>query len=228
MRSGVLFGVSVGPGDPELITVKAIKTIERCEVIAVPQTKGENHLALEIVRGAVNLKNKRILELPFLMVRDHKRLREQHEKLADLIAADLERGEDVAMLNLGDVSIYSTFSYLRDILEQRGFVCEAIAGVPSFCAVAAKLGVSLTRAHRPVHIIPAGYTETLETLDLPGSKILMKAGQALPEVQAALRARGLMKKAACVQNCGLANERVITDMEMAEKAEYFTTILVQE
>ena len=143
-RNGVLYGVSVGPGDPELMTLKAVRCLEKCPVIAAPQTAGGRMLALDIARGAVGLDGKTILPLRFAMSRDPEVLRASHEEAARAVKEYLDAGQDVAMLNLGDVSVYATFGYLQEILEAEGYKTVRIPGVPSFCAAAARLGQPLT------------------------------------------------------------------------------------
>ena len=121
MEKGTFYGVGVGPGDPELITLKAVRAIERCPVIAAPETRGEKTLALDIARGAVDLTGKTILRMQFLMTRDKQALEESHRRQARQIMEHLDAGRDVAMLNLGDVSIYSTFSYILEIVLEQGY-----------------------------------------------------------------------------------------------------------
>ena len=227
--NGILYGVSVGPGDPELLTVKAVRAINACPVIATPQTAGEKTLALDIAAGAADLSGKEILALPFLMTRDHEKLRQNHRQNAGAIAAHLAAGRDVAMLNLGDVSVYSSFSYLMELLKADGFEVRMIPGVPSFCAVAAALHVSLTTMHKPVHIFPASSGPTNEALQLPGTKILMKTGKSMPEVRAAIEQAGLSGSAMLVQNCGLPNEQIChTIADASDDISYFTTIIIKE
>ena len=120
-RIGVLYGVSVGPGDPELMTLKAVRCLGKCPVIAAPQTAGGRMLALDIARGAVGLDGKTILPLRFAMSRDPEMLRASHEEAARAVKEYLDAGQDVAMLNLGDVSVYATFGYLQEILEAVGY-----------------------------------------------------------------------------------------------------------
>lgn len=226
---GIFYGISVGPGDPELLTRKAVRVIEACSILATPQTKGEKTLALDIAASAVELSGKTILPISFLMTRDKELLRKSHEQAADAIAAYLDAGQDVGMLNLGDVSIYSTFSYVYDILKERGYETEIIPGVPSFCAVAAKLGQGLTEMGKPLHIIPASHDGLAESLSYPGTHILMKTGKAMPEVKRALKEAGLYEKASMVANCGLPDEQVCYSLDdAAEDAGYFTTILVKD
>ena len=101
--------------------------------------------------------------------------------------------------------------------------------MPSFCAVAARLGISLTTMNAPLHIIPAGGGNLEEALELPGTKVLMKSGRTLPKVAEALQEKGLLDKAAMVQDCGLPTEAVCTDLSnLPEKTGYFATIIVKE
>ena len=226
MKKGILYGVGVGPGDPELLTLKAVRLLQSCPVIAAPQTKSGETLALDIVRQAVSLDGKTILPLYFSMARDKALTRAAHEKAVDAIQVHLDAGQDVAMLNLGDVSIYATFGYIMDILRERGYEAVMIPGVPSFCAAAARLGLSLVSGETPLHIVPAGDPASLE---LPGTKVLMKAGKRLPQVREALTARGLLEQAAMVEDCGLPTEKLYSSMgDVPEAAGYFATVIVKE
>lgn len=226
-KKGICYGVGVGPGDPELLTLKAVRVLGQCSVIAAPQTKSGEMLALDIARGAVDLTQKEILPLYFTMERDKKLQHAAHEKAATQIAAHLAQGRDVAMLNLGDVSIYATFSYIMEILNEQGYETRMIPGVPSFCAVAASLGNSLTEMDAPLHILPGGQVE--DALALPGTKVLMKSGRRIPQVVKALEQAQLLEKAALVQDCGLPTECVCRDLRQTpENTGYFATIIVKE
>ncbi|MGN0629415.1 MAG: precorrin-2 C(20)-methyltransferase [Oscillospiraceae bacterium] len=229
MKKGKLYGISVGPGDPELITVKAQKMIQSCGVIAVPTTKSGGELALDIAKGLMPLDDKKILRLPFLMTRDPKELEESHLAVAGKIEEELEQGNDVGMLNLGDISVFSTFSYIMEIVTAHGYEAVVIPGVTSFCASAARLGISLTSMNSPLHIIPAGGGSLEESLDMAGNKVLMKSGRAIPKVKEELRKRGLYEKSYAVQNCGLPNEKLCFTLDdMSDDPSYFSTIIVKE
>lgn len=231
IKKGTFYGVSVGPGDPELITVKALRAIDRCAVIAAPRTASGEMLALDIARRAADLTGKTILPLTFAMTRDPARRTAAHEAAAQAVRSCLDAGQDVAMLNLGDVSIYATCAYLAQLLRAQGYEVCMIPGVPSFCAVAARLGVSLTEMDGPVHIVPGGAQGLGEALDLPGTKILMKSGAQLQSVLSELRRRGTAHKSAMVSNCGLADEVVCPDLSAAvpkQETGYFSTVIVKE
>ena len=227
---GTFYGVSVGPGDPELLTLKAVRCIEQCPVLAAPRTAEGRMLALEIVKGAVDVSGKTILPLQFAMSRDADTLRASHEAAAGAVREALDAGQDVAMLNLGDVSIYATYGYLEEILKAQGYPTARIAGVPSFCAAAAALGRSLTDGmEAPLTLAPGRHAE--QVLDAPGAKVLMKSGRQLPAALAALRQRGLLEKSAMACNCGLPEQTLWPDLssyDPARPAGYFTTIIVKE
>lgn len=230
MKQGVFYGVGIGPGDPELLTLKAVRVLERCPVIAAPRTRGGGMLAMEIASGAVDLGGKTVVPLDFVMERDRERQRASHRAAADAVEAYLARGLDVAMLNLGDVSIYATYSYLMELLRDRGYETVMVPGVPSFCAVAARLGVSLTGMDTALHIAP-GSASLKDTLSLPGTRVLMKSGRQMPAVLAALAERGALEKSMLVQNCGLPGEAVYPDLSRETPPEnlgYFSTVIVKE
>lgn len=230
VKKGILHGVSVGPGDPELMTLKAVRCIEQCPVLAAPQTAAGRMLALDIAKGALDVSGKIILPLHFAMSRDSEVLKASHAAAADAVRAHLDAGRDVALLNLGDVSIYATYGYLEEILTARGYAAVRIAGVPSFCAAAARLGQSLTGGmEQPLTITPGRHVD--QVLAAPGTKVLMKTGRRLPKTLDALRERGLLANSAMVCNCGLPDEAVfpaLTDYDPAQDAGYFATILVKE
>ena len=119
-RIGTFYGVSVGPGDPELMTLQAVRRLENCPVIAAPQTPKGGMLALDIAKGAVELSGKTILPLRFAMSLDPAVQKAAHIEAARAVKEYLDAGQDVAMLNLGDVSVYATFGYLQEILEAEG------------------------------------------------------------------------------------------------------------
>ena len=223
MKKGILYGVGVGPGDPELLTLKAVRLLQSCPVIAAPQTKSGETLALDIVRQAVSLDGKTILPLYFSMARDKALTRAAHEKAVDAIQVHLDAGQDVAMLNLGDVSIYATWGYIMDIVRARGYEAVMAPGIPSFCAAASRLGTTLVSWGSPLHVIPVGWEPLEPQLEQPGGKVLMKAGHNFPQIVSALR------KTALVENCGLPNEHVCAGLSQCpENVGYFATVIVKE
>lgn len=228
MKQGIFYCVGVGPGDPELMTLKAVRTLEACSVVAAPRTKSGEMLALEIAKKAADLKDKLTLPIDFSMTRDEAQRQREYEAGARAIAGYLEAGRDVAMVNLGDVSIYATCTRMAELVKGMGFSIVMIPGVPSFCAVAARLGESLTAEGEPLHIFPAGVSDLDQALELKGTKVLMKSGRQLPGVMEALDRAGALGHSSLVENCGLPGERVAAPLEKGTQSGYFSTIVVKE
>lgn len=229
LQIGTLYGVGVGPGDPELLTLKAIRIIQEADVIALPKTDEQNIVALEIVKSVVDITGKEILELYMPMTREENVLQNSHEKAARQLIEQLIKGKKIAFLTLGDPSIYSTYMYLHQWVLEAGFEAQLIPGIPSFCAVAAKLNDALCKGAEPLHIIPASYKDTEEYLHWKGTKILMKSGKALGTVLDALRKNDLLNSSAMVERCGMDGEKIYKDLrEINQKTSYFSTIVVKD
>ncbi len=226
---GCFYGVSVGPGDPELLTRKAERVILAAPVLAVPTYGAGGRLALEIVKNAgLELSGKEILSLELPMTRDAARLARGRQAAAAQVAGRLEAGRSVAFLTLGDVTVYSTYLYLERLVRQAGYDTEMVPGVSSFCAAAARLGVGLCEGAEALHVIPASYEGTREALDWPGAKVLMKTGRSLPELKRLLEEKRLTGRASLVERCGLEGERVYPCLADApEDAGYFSVVLVR-
>lgn len=222
------FGIGVGPGDPELMSLKALRIIESCPVIATPRTRQGSNLALDIVSQVSDLSDKEILKLDFAMSKDRNLITKHHMQAAEAVIAVLKSGRDLAFLNLGDVSMYATFHYLKPLIEESGFECVMIPGLPTFSAIAARLGVNLTPdMNTPLHIIPAASENLDEVLMLPGTKIIMKSGKNFPKAKEALTRLNLLDKALLVSDCGLETERVYRNLnEINENLSYFSTMVV--
>ena len=125
---GKLYGVSVGAGDPQLMTLKAVDILEKCRIIAVPRTMGENTMALSIVEKVVDLSSKRVIYMDFLMTNDSESLERSYAELAERLCALLEI-EDVAFLTLGDISVYSTFGYIGNRIKKEGYDAKTSAEI---------------------------------------------------------------------------------------------------
>ena len=225
--NGTFYAVGVGPGAPELLTLQAVNLLRQCPVIAAPQTRSGQMLALDIAQGALDLREKEILPLSFTMSREPALREENYQTAARQIEAFLQKGLDVAMVNLGDVSVFATAYYILERIREDGFRTVMAPGVTSFSAVAAMLGCSLTQIDAPLHIIPASADLDL-SLQFPGTKVLMKSGSAIHETVQVLERAGLLDRAALVADCGLPTEQVYRDLrELPENLSYFATIIVQ-
>ncbi|MCI8341704.1 MAG: precorrin-2 C(20)-methyltransferase [Firmicutes bacterium] len=224
MNRGKLFGVGVGPGDPELLTLKAVKIINECDILAVPETKDGHNIALNIVEKAVDVENKELIFLKFPMVNDKEVLEQSYAMKARLIGRYLGEGKNVCFIAVGDISIYSTFFHIQPLVDQMGFETEICPGVPSFCAVGARLKTSLTVMNKPLHIIPAVYGNINDCFELDGTKIFMKSGKNVSDIYAIAHERHLTAKG--VSNCTMENEKLVCDPH--DSFGYFTTLFVGE
>lgn len=226
MSGGTLFGVGVGPGDPELLTLKAVRLLERCPVVAAPRVGGRS-ASLDVARQAADLSSSRILPLDFSMSADAGAQERDDRAAADLLEGELASGRDVAMAVVGDPSLYSTFSRVGALVRDDGYTVAAVPGVPSFCAAAAAAGEDLApEADSPFVAVPAGSPALAEALALPGAKAVMKAGRRLPELRRALSEAGRDGGAVVVSDAGLSGERVVPLSEAGDTAPYFTTVVV--
>lgn len=227
MNKGILYGVGVGPGDPELLTLKAVRILKEADVIAVPDKGAGEQTALTIVKEYIEGKKRVDCTTP--MTRDADKLEESYRSNADKLCALLDQGKNVAFITLGDPTVYSTYVYIHKKVLERGYEAQLIPGVPSFCAVAARLNTSLCEGADRLLIVPASYEKLEESLDVEANKVLMKAGRSIGDLQDILRRRGELERASLVENCGMENERVFEHFaDMEEKTGYFSVVIVKD
>lgn len=227
---GRLYGIGVGPGDPELMTIKAKKTIEASDIVVVPGEKVEDSIAYRIAKGACeHLDDLNLVALEMPMVKDKEKLNTMHEKAARQIESWLDEGKNVSFLTLGDVSVYSTYMYVHNRVVRDGYDAAIINGITSFTAAAARLNTDLVERAQPLHVIPATFkVDGMEDLlSLPGTKVLMKSGKEIGKVREAILASG--QKAMMVENCGMDNEKIYLDAkDIPDTASYYSLIIVKE
>ncbi|HIX36543.1 MAG TPA: precorrin-2 C(20)-methyltransferase [Candidatus Blautia pullistercoris] len=227
---GKLYGVGVGPGDPELLTLKALRLIKENEVIAVPGKEIQASVAYQIVKGAYEeLDEKTLIPVAMPMTKDPQVLKANHDKAADQVESYLKEGKNVVFLTLGDTTVYSTYLYVHKRILERGYEAEIVSGITSFCAVAARLNMGLVEADQPLHVIPATYKaqEMDEILELPGTKVLMKTGKKMKQVKESIEKSG--QKAVMIENCGMPSEKTYRSAEeIPEDSGYYSLIIVKE
>ena len=253
---GTLYGVGIGPGDPELLTLKAVRIIKESAVIAVPGKKREDTVAYQIVKQIIsNLDQKEFLEVEMPMTKEKNLLEKSHREGAERICRILENGRDVAFLTLGDPTIYSTYLYLHKQILKKGYSAKIINGIPSFCAAAARLNTGLVEKSEPLHVIPASYPAE-DALKLTGTRVLMKAGKNMANIKWLLKQDKKECKNECdnncsnecssecdnecssgshewevmmVENCGMPGEKISYGIdEINEKAGYYSLIIIKE
>lgn len=225
--AGILYGAGVGPGDPELMTMKAVRLIRENEVIALPGTVAQETTAYQIAVQAVpELKQKTLVPVAMPMTHDHDEMNRNHDKAADIIEEYLKKGQNVVFLTLGDPTIYSTYLYVQKRIAARGYTTELVSGITSFCAAAARTNTPLVEWNEQLHIIPAVHRLD-SSLTLPGNYVLMKSGKKMNQVKEILAASG--KDVVMVENCGMEHEHIYRGVEeIPDDAGYYSLIIAKE
>lgn len=224
---GTLYGVGVGPGDPELMTLKAVRLIRENMIIAVPGADPKETVAYKIAVQAVpELAEKELLPIYMPMTHDPEELEKNHAKGAQTLEEILDKGKNIVFLTLGDPCVYSTFSYLQKRVEKDGYHTELVSGITSFCAAAARLNIPLSEWNEQLHVVPAVHRLD-STLNESGNYILMKSGKKMNQVKEILAQSG--RDVLMVENCGMENEHIYRSVEeIPDDAGYYSLIIAKE
>jgi precorrin-2/cobalt-factor-2 C20-methyltransferase len=219
--------VGVGPGDPEYMTLKAVRLIRENDVIAVPGKVAEEAVAYKIAAAVVpEIKDKELVPIYMPMVKDRQLIDLEHQRAAKLVEGYLDQGKNVVYITLGDSTIYCTFTYLQHYLEADGYTVELVSGIPSFCAAAAALNTTLTEWDEPLHILP-GVHDLENDLALKGNYVIMKSASKMAQVKDMIRRSG--RKAVMAENCTMENEKLYHSVdEIPDDAGYFSLIIAKE
>ena len=224
--SGILYGVGVGPGDPELMTVKAWRLIATANTIAYLCANGSASTARDIARPFIaDTVTEIALDMPMRVEREP--AQKAYDEGAEKIAAHLTRGEDVVMLCEGDPFFYGSFMYVFERLAGR-FKTIVVPGVTSITAAAAAIGQPLASRDEALKVLPATMDENLLRAELRNctTAAIIKVGRHFGKVKLILKDLGLDAKA--IQNATHDHEAVrdVAEME-GETLPYFTTIIVR-
>ncbi|MCQ2521602.1 MAG: precorrin-2 C(20)-methyltransferase [Lachnospiraceae bacterium] len=224
------YGIGVGPGEASLITKKASQILKLVDVLVLPGKK-ENCRAYDIaVEAMPEIAGKECVFLPFPMSMKEPELTAFHRAVAEQVTEFLKEGKSVGFLSIGDVTIYSTYAYVEQLVAEAGWETEYVNGIPSFLASAARLGVPLTLGSEEMHIIP-GSADVETALMLPGTLVFMKSGKKLLELKTKLIELSKVKdmEVMAVSNCGMQNELVTIGAEkITEENGYLTVVIVRK
>jgi precorrin-2/cobalt-factor-2 C20-methyltransferase len=234
MAKGILYGIGIGPGDPELITLKGLRILQRTEIIAYPISRvGERSIALSILEKAINLAGKEKIELLFPMRYEPEMLWLSWEEAIKRIIDHLDQGKDVAFITTGDVTLYSTFIYLFEIMQDKypHIQVRFVPGISSISASAAAVSLPLGKADERVAIFPAtADRERLrEALDDFDSVVLLKVSRVFDQVYEMLKEMDLLNKAILFQRIGTEQERIIHDLSplVGSEVDYMSLLIVK-
>ena len=225
--TGTLYGLGVGPGDPELITLKALRVLRNTPVFAYPAPEHGDSLARGIV--AVHLPGGQT-EIPIRMplVTDRFPAQAVYAAAAADIARHLDAGRDVAVVCEGDPFFYGSFMYLFARLVEQ-FPVEVVPGVSSLTACSAVLGAPLAARNDTLVVLPAPLEveELTRRLDGVDAAAIIKVGRHLAKVRGVLRDLGLVARARYVERATMSSQRILALDEVADgEAPYFSMILV--
>ena len=225
---GILHGVGVGPGDPQLLTLKACEIIKAADVLAYPVNgSGKSH-AREIASAVIPEDAEELpIHLPMKVERGP--ARKAYDAAAGKIAGHLGAGRNVAYLCVGDPLFYGSFMYLAARLEDTHEI-EVVPGVTSLSACAARTHMPLGGRSDVLSVVPATLDEAALKAALANADAaaIIKVGRHFGKVRDVLRAAGLAERALILEGASGDNERVMLLEDAAEKdAPYFSTILVR-
>jgi precorrin-2/cobalt-factor-2 C20-methyltransferase len=214
-KTGTLYGIGVGPGDPDLITLKAIKVLHQVpHIFAACSTKNTYSLALSIVRCHLN--GAGIEHLPFPMSKDPQALQEAWEDNARRVLEVLDAGSDAAFVTLGDPLTYSTFGYLLKTLKRLRpqLPIITIPGITSYSAAAALTHIPLTEGEESFYMVSGalGATKLKEIVEKSDNIVMLKTYRHFDEIYQALEEMDLLDRTTCISRCGLEGQTVVENL----------------
>lgn len=228
-EKGKLYGIGVGPGDTELLTLKAARVLKTVPVVFSPKSSKEKEsIALSIVKPILeerkDYKRLMLVEPIFPMIEDKDELEKIWFSASEMIAQYLDSGRDVAFITLGDTSIFSTYSYVQKRLIDR-YEIETIPGITSFTACAAAKNKALVEQNEVLTVVPKIDDRLDDILDYSDSIVLMKASRNTSELEKSIEAKNRPKEIYSVQNCTRENEKIIEGF--SNEKPYLTTTIIQ-
>jgi precorrin-2/cobalt-factor-2 C20-methyltransferase len=233
-KTGTLYGIGVGPGDPELVTIKAAKILGRVDIVfAAASTRNHHSLARDIARPHVP-QTTPIKLLKFPMTRDKKETHSAWEMHARTIIEELERGKDVAFLTLGDAMTYSTLGYIVRYISATApqLKIETVPGISSYQAAAARLNTPLVEGEESLMVISGakGGNRLRALAGKPENVVFLKAYRNVKDITAAITENGSYQQCIGIKNCGHENEEIIPNIEELNKQapNYWTLIIAKQ
>lgn len=229
--TGTFFGVGVGPGDPELLTVKAINAIKMSDVVIAPKTeKKEGSVALSVAKPYI-LPKVEIVYQTFPMVQNFEELPQTFEQNKNEILGFLQMGKNVAFLTIGDPMFYSTYIYIFRLLDKANVKIKTIPGVPSFLAISSYIERPLSFGNDILTVIPstADHNKIVNALKISDVSVLMKVYKNFDQIVDVLKNENMAEESVLVSRCGLDGEKIIDNIEehRSEKINYLSTILTR-
>jgi precorrin-2/cobalt-factor-2 C20-methyltransferase len=229
-RIGTFYGIGVGPGEPDLITIKAAKVLAKVDIIfTASSSKNKHSLAVDIAKDHIP-ETTPVIKLSFPMCMDKNLLQQAWENNAGVIVENLRQGKDAAFLTLGDCMTYSTYGYLGRYVKKMApeVVMVAIPGITSYQAAAARLNRPLVEGEESLLILSGvrGGDRYRELSRNAENVIFMKAYKNVSDITRALEENGCLENSVGISSCGMPEERIIQDLHEFESIapDYWTLI----
>ncbi|WP_042349358.1 cobalt-factor II C(20)-methyltransferase [Bacillus massiliigorillae] len=225
------YGIGTGPGDSGLVTVKAVQTLKNCDILYTPEPKkNSKSLAYSIVESYLP-SDLIVKQRHFPMSYNQAEKMKAWQNIAEEIEQDVKAGNNVGFITLGDPMIYSTYSYLLELLAGH-IETETIPGISSFSNIASSVGMPLVMDEETLAVIPCtvGSEAIEQALTHFSAVILMKVTSDFSLVLQLLRKYGLLEQATLVSDSSMKSEQIISDLSQftgEEKISYFSTIIVK-
>lgn len=230
--TGKFYGVGVGPGDPELLTIKAVKILKKADIVVSPITKNnKKSVAFEIAKNYLS-EDIEFLNLLFPMTYNQDELDKKWFENAQIISKEVADGKNVVFLTLGDPMLYSTYMYLLPHLNKLNIKAETICGVNSFSMLAARTNIPLVAGDEKLAIVPLrrNCEDLDDILDKFDNIIVMKPSHDNKLLAQKLEERGLTKNFLLISKCGMDEENISYDIEDLKKDElpYLSTVIIKK
>lgn len=226
---GTFYGIGVGPGDPELLTCKAVRILQEVDCVAVPVAEKDKESTAQKIAGRFIRPDCRVLAIDFPMTRNQGLLDEAWQAGCALVQEHLDQGRSVAFLTLGDAMLYSTYIYIFQYLQREGYPIFTIPGISSFSAAAAVSGVPLAFSDDKVVLLSAAALADLlpEELVKFETLVIFKVARRFTQIVDRLESAGRLASSVLIVACGHPEERVISDLRSAvgEELSYFSLII---
>ncbi len=228
---GSLIGIGVGPGDPELLTIKAVRAIEAADIIIAPCSRQqEESIALNIVTTYIKEATE-LRKMIFPMISCKETLQQHWQRNAEEIALELEKGRTVVFLTLGDPMLYSTYIYINRLVRSYGHEVRTVPGITSFGAIASHLNLPLAEGDKPLLIFPMTEdTDLLEAAIAKGAEaVVMKVSQAPLRLAEIIEENQLQNNYVMVSKCGQNQESIsysLLDLK-ENKPPYLSTVILK-
>ena len=222
------YGIGVGVGDPDQITLKAIKTLKKLDVVILPEAKKDMGSTAYSIAKEYLKEDVELIFMEFPMLKNPLDRVEGRKANTRIVEKLLDEGKNVGFLTIGDTMTYSTYVYILEHLDKK-YEVETIPGISSFADISSRFNLPIVMGDESLKII--GLSETTD-IEKEGSDnlVFMKVSRNFDRLKAALEKTGNMENVILVSNCGKENQEVYFDISHLEKDDihYFSTMLLKK